>query len=557
MAMRHCPPLNATGTATSATAQHPEGRFVDVCASGQTPRAPAVKVNRAPPDPSPPVRLHHPERDGETALTDLLTQEPMSVCTTRHRRARASRPLALHPASPGSIPTRPAGLPDGGNARRRPLSTWLLAGVAGAVLALSGCGESARLTVEQGFGPSPELPPPNKTLIPTVNIAPATGWPDGVTPRAAPGTRVVAFASGLDHPRWLHVLPNGDVLVAESNRPPKDPDVTGFKDVLMGFFMKRAGAGVPSANRITLLRDADGDGVAEFQSVLLSGLYSPFGMALVDGRLYVANADAVVSFPYRTGDTRIDAAPTQLVALPGGPNNHHWTKGLIASPDGQRLYVSIGSNSNVAENGMAAEEGRAAIWEVDVNTGAHRVFASGLRNPVGMAWDGSGHTLWTVVNERDEIGSDLVPDYLTSVRDGAFYGWPYSYFGQHVDERVKPPRPDLVASAVVPEYALGAHTASLGLSWSGGHALPAPLAEGMFIGQHGSWNRRPHSGYQVIFIPFSGGQPSGPPVEVLTGFLSDDGQAQGRPVGVAIDRRGALLVADDVGNIIWRVAPDS
>jgi glucose/arabinose dehydrogenase len=269
----------------------------------------------------------------------------------------------------------------------------------------------------------------------------------------------------------------------------------------------------------------------------------------------VANADAVVSFPYRAGDTTIDAAPTELVKLPGGPNNHHWTKGLIASPDGQRLYVSIGSNSNVAENGMAAEEGRAAIWEVDLNSGAHRVFASGLRNPVGMAWDGSGSTLWTVVNERDEIGSDLVPDYLTSVRDGAFYGWPYSYFGQHVDARVKPPRPDLVARAVMPDYALGAHTASLGLSWSGGHALPAPFADGMFIGQHGSWNRRPHSGYKVIFVPFSGGRPSGEPVDVLTGFLSEDGKARGRPVGVAIDRRGALLVADDVGNIIWRVAP--
>ncbi|MDP2264401.1 MAG: sorbosone dehydrogenase family protein [Hydrogenophaga sp.] len=448
--------------------------------------------------------------------------------------------------TPGTLPGCPST-----RARRG----WLTAGVAGAVLALSACGESARLQVEQGFGPNPELPPPNKTLIPTVNIAPATGWVDGALPQSAPGTRAVAFASGLDHPRWLHVLPNGDVLVAESNRPPKDKDETGFKDVVMGFFMKRAGAGVPSADRITLLRDADGDGVAEVKSVLLSGLYSPFGMALMGERLYVANADAVVSFPYRAGDTTIDAAPTELVKLPGGPNNHHWTKGLIASPDGQRLYVSIGSNSNVAENGMEAEQGRAAIWEVDMNSGAHRVFASGLRNPVGMAWDGSGSTLWTVVNERDEIGSDLVPDYLTSVRDGAFYGWPYSYFGQHVDERVKPPRPDLVASAVKPDYALGAHTASLGLSWSGGNALPAPFAEGMFIGQHGSWNRRPHSGYKVIFVPFTGGRPSGEPVDVLTGFLSDDGKARGRPVGVAIDQRGALLVADDVGNIIWRVAP--
>lgn len=437
---------------------------------------------------------------------------------------------------------------------RRPAHGWHLAVAAGALLALGACGESAKLQVDQGMGPNPELPAPNKTLIPTVNIAEATGWPDGTLPKAAPGTRVVAFASGLDHPRWLHVLPNGDVLVAESNRPPKDESVTGFKDMVMGFFMKRAGAGVPSADRITLLRDADGDGVAEFQSVLLKGLYSPFGMALVGDRLYVANANAVLSFPYRTGDTRIDAAPTELVKLPGGPNNHHWTKGLIASPDGQRLYASVGSNSNVAENGMAAEEGRAAIWEVNIASGAHRVFATGLRNPVGMAWDGSGSTLWTVVNERDEIGSDLVPDYLTSVRDGAFYGWPYSYFGANLDERVKPPRPDLVATAVVPDYALGPHTASLGLSWSGGAALPAPFTEGMFIGQHGSWNRRPHSGYKVIFVPFSGGQPSGKPVDVLTGFLSDEGKALGRPVGVAVDKRGGLLVADDVGNIIWRVS---
>jgi glucose/arabinose dehydrogenase len=424
----------------------------------------------------------------------------------------------------------------------------------GALLLLGACGETAQLRVSQGTGPNPELPPPNKTLIPTVNIAPARGWPEGAGPTAAPGTQVVAFARDLSHPRWLHVLPNGDVLVAESNRPPKAPEVSGIRDWLAGLVMKRAGAGVPSAERITLLRDTDGDGVADQRSVLLGQLRSPFGMALVGQRLYVANTDAVVSFPYRTGDTTISAAPTKLLDLPAGPLNHHWTKGLIASPDGQRLYVSIGSNSNVGENGLAVEEGRAAIWEVDITSGAHRVLASGLRNPVGMAWDGSGRTLWTVVNERDELGSDLVPDYLTSVRDGAFYGWPYSYFGQHVDTRVQPPRPDLVARAVVPDYALGPHTASLGLAWSGGSRLPAPFVNGMFVGQHGSWNRRPHSGYKVIFVPFTEGRPSAQPVDLLSGFLSAKGEALGRPVGVALDRNGALLVADDVGNAIWRVS---
>lgn len=423
-----------------------------------------------------------------------------------------------------------------------------------ALLALGGCAESARFSVSEGTGPTPRLPAPNKTLIPTVNVAPAVGWPSGAAPTPAAGTRVTAFARDLAHPRWLLVLPNGDVLVAESAAPPRPPGSGGgVKAWVTGLFMKRAGAAVPSANRITLLRDADGDGVAEFRSVLLSGLHSPFGMALVGDRLFVANADAVLGFPYREGDTSIGAPGTPLVALPAGIN-HHWTKGLIASPDGQRLYVSVGSNSNVGERGMAAEEGRAAIWQVDVATGAHRLFATGLRNPVGMAWDASGRTLWTVVNERDELGSDLVPDYLTSVRDGGFYGWPYSYFGQHVDARVKPPQPALVATAIVPDYALGPHTASLGLASSNGSALPAPFAgEGMFIGQHGSWNRAPHSGYKVIFVPFQAGRPAGMPIDVLTGFLKADGKAQGRPVGVAIDRRGGLLVADDVGNAVWRV----
>lgn len=421
--------------------------------------------------------------------------------------------------------------------------------------ALSACGEVATLPVEAGMGPHPTLPAPNTTMIPTVNTARAIGWPPGALPVAAAGLAVNAFATGLDHPRWLYVLPNGDVLVAETNAPPKPEEASGgFKDWAAGVVMKRAGAKTESANRITLLRDADHDGVAETRTVLLQGLNSPFGMALIGNQLYVANADAVVRFPYETGQTQITAPAVKVTDLPAGIN-HHWTKNLIASPDGSKLYVSVGSNSNVAENGMAIEEGRAAIWEIDVATGNKRLYATGLRNPVGMAWAPDGKTLWTAVNERDELGSDLVPDYMTSVQDGGFYGWPYSYFGQHVDTRVKPPRPDLVARAIVPDYALGPHTASLGLAWSGGAKLPAPFVDGMFVGQHGSWNRDPRSGYKVIFVPFNGGTPSGPALDVLTGFLTENGQAQGRPVGVTIDRQGNLLLADDVGNVIWRVSP--
>src|SRR5512139_93632 len=343
------------------------------------------------------------------------------------------------------------------------LAAAVMAWACAAVLA--GCGDTARLTVAAGTGPMPELPPPHHTIIPTVNVAPAEPWSAGQGPRPADGLRVTAFARELDHPRWLLVLPNGDVLVAETNAPPKPDDGKGLKGWVMGLMMKRAGAAPPSANRITLLRDTNGDGVADQRSVLLQGLHSPFGMALVGDQLYVANSDAVVRFPYTAGSTRIDAPPVQVVALPAGPINHHWTKNLIASADGSKLYVTIGSNSNVAERGMQAETGRASIWEVDVKTGAHREFATGLRNPNGLAWEPRTGTLWTVVNERDEIGSDLVPDYLTSVRDGGFYGWPYSYYGGHLDERVKPQRPDLVARATVPDYALGPHTASLGLAW--------------------------------------------------------------------------------------------
>jgi glucose/arabinose dehydrogenase len=435
---------------------------------------------------------------------------------------------------------------------KHPLPRVVLMSVVAA--ALAACGEVATLPLSAGMGPSPSLPPPKPTLIPTVNIAPAQGWPANTRPTAAPGTTVVALASGLDHPRWLHVLPNGDVLVAESSAPPK-LDGGGIKGWFMKQSMKKAGAAVPSANRITLLRDADGDGVAETRSVFLEGLNSPFGMALVGNDFYVANTDAVVRFPYVAGQTQITSSGIKLTDLPAGPINHHWTKSLIANRDGSKLYATVGSNSNVAEKGMAVEEGRAAIWEIDTKTGTKRLYATGLRNPNGMAWEPITGMLWTVANERDEIGSDLVPDYMTSVRDGGFYGWPYSYFGQHVDERVKPPRPDLVAKAIAPDYALGAHTASLGLASSAGTTLPAPFQNGMFIGQHGSWNRKPHSGYKVVFVPFdSSGKPAGQPIDVLTGFLSAQGQAYGRPVGVALDQKGALLVADDVGNVIWRVS---
>ena len=425
--------------------------------------------------------------------------------------------------------------------------------LAASAVLLAGCGEVAQLPVAAGTGPNPALPAPNKTLLPTVNIAPARGWAAGAKPKAPEGTAVAAFASGLDHPRWLYVLPNGDVLVADTNAPPKPEDNQGIKGWVMGLVMKKAGAGVPSANRIMLLRDADGDGVAETKTVFAENLNSPFGMALVGNDLYVANTDAVVRYAYVPGATRVEGPATLVTELPAGPRNHHWTKNLVASRDGTMLYATVGSNSNVGENGMAAEEGRAAIWQIDRKAGTKRLFATGIRNPNGMAWEPSSGALWTVANERDEIGSDLVPDYLTSVRDGGFYGWPYSYYGQTVDARVEPPRPDLVAKAIAPDYALGPHTASLGLASSQGTSLPARFASGMFIGQHGSWNRQPHSGYKVIFVPFAGGKPSGEPLDVLTGFLTDEGNASGRPVGVALDAKGALLVADDVGNVIWRV----
>jgi hypothetical protein len=423
-------------------------------------------------------------------------------------------------------------------------------------LPLAACNDPQdTVTAEQSFGPSPILPAPQTSLIPTVNVAFAAGWPAGAKPAAGDGMTVNAFASGLDHPRALYVLPNGDVLVAETNAPPKPDDGSGILRWATRWVMGRAGANTPSANRITLLRDADGDGIAETRSIFIEGLNSPFGMALVGDDFYVADSDAIMKFPYHSGDLRITTPGVKLTDLPAGRINHHWTKDLTASPDGTKLYATVGSNSNVGENGVEAEANRAAVLEVDRASGKWRVFASGLRNPNGPSWQPQSGALWVTVNERDELGNDLVPDYMTSVKDGAFYGWPYSYFGQHVDDRVKPPRPDLVAKAIAPDYALGAHTASLGLTFNTGNLFPAAMAGGAFVGQHGSWNRKPRAGYKVIFVPFTDGKPSGGPQDILTGFLNAKGEAQGRPVGVKIDKQGALLVADDVGNTVWRVTP--
>lgn len=436
------------------------------------------------------------------------------------------------------------------------LLLWLLLSVALGTLAACGVFSvpEARVPIEQTYGPNPVLVQPKAEWLPSINVAEATPWRSGTMPRAAQGYTVNEFAGGLDHPRWLHVLPNGDVLVAESNAPPKPHEGVSFRGYFMDLFQSKAGAKTPSANRITLLRDRDGDGVAEFKSTFLSGLNSPFGMTLVDGQFYVANADAIVSFPYQDGATEISTPGKKIVDLPAG-RNHHWTKDVIASPDGTKLYATVGSNSNVAENGMEEEEGRAAVHEIDLATRRMRLFASGLRNPNGLSWQPDSGKLWVVVNERDEIGPDLVPDYMTSVQDGGFYGWPYSWYGQHVDERVQPQNPERVARAIKPDYALGPHTASLGLTFNTDDLFGPKMKNGAFVGQHGSWNRIPHSGYKVIFVPFANGKPSGPPRDILAGFLTDDGKALGRPVGVAIDRKGALLVADDVGNKIWRVVP--
>ncbi|AUC05650.1 sorbosone dehydrogenase family protein [Acinetobacter lwoffii] len=435
----------------------------------------------------------------------------------------------------------------------QPIQLLLTGASCALLLTMTGCTMPSKSPINDSYGSQPHLPKPKSSLLPTVNMAPAKGWPEGKMPTPATGLKVQAFAKGLQHPRWLYVLPNGDVLVAETDAPPKPDDSKGIKGKIMKWVMQRAGSSHPSANRISLLRDSNGDGVAEQKIVFLQNLNSPFGMALVGNMLYVANTDALMRFPYQNGATQITAAGTKVLDLPAGRLNHHWTKNVIANPAGSKLYITVGSNSNVAENGLEQEQGRALIMEFDIASAQARPFAIGLRNPNGMDWQPKSGTLWTVVNERDELGNDLVPDYLTSVKEGAFYGWPYSYYGQHVDTRVKPQKPALVARAIPPDYALGNHTASLGLAFYRADLMPQ-YRNGALIGQHGSWNRKPHSGYKVIFVPFQNGQPMGPPQDVLTGFLSDQGDAYGRPVGVAVDSSGAILVADDVGDVIWRVS---
>jgi glucose/arabinose dehydrogenase len=403
------------------------------------------------------------------------------------------------------------------------------------------------------YGPNPWLPEPTQYLLPPMSVPKAVGWKPGETPTVPAGLRIQAMAGGLMHPRIVYPLPNGDVLVVESNSPGTKPFRP--KDYIQGKVKARAGAAAKGGNRITLLRDANGDGIPELRTVLVDHLHSPYGVAWVAGTLYVANTDAILAFPFTPGQTRITAPGVKLADLPAGQIDHHWTKALVASPDGSKLYVGVGSNSNITENGMDAEEGRAAIYEVDRATGAKRIYATGTRNPTNLAIQPGTGTLFAVVNERDEIGPDLVPDYVTSIRDGGFYGWPWSYWGNHVDVRVHPQNPAMVARAIRPDYGLSSHVASLGLAFSEGETLSPRFATGVFVGEHGSWDRSPLNGYQVIFVPFMNGRPSGAPVPVVTGFLAPDHRTvRGRPVGVALDRTGALIIADDVGNIVWRVS---
>ena len=435
---------------------------------------------------------------------------------------------------------------------RTTLSTTALAALC---LALAGCDGESDFDITSQIGPDPALPEPSNALVPALKVAEVIGWDAGETPSVPDGLAITAYATDLANPRTVHTLPNGDVLVIQSRGPSGEPK-TRPKDFIRGWIMSMAhGGGGPQkeSNLITLLRDTDRDGVVDVRSDLLTGLDSPFGVAWIDDTLYVAATDAILAYPYELGQTEISAAPTVLTPLPGGPINHHWTKDLALSPDGEKLYASVGSNSNIVENGIEAEKGRAAIWEVDRETGASRVYASGLRNPNGLTFEPETGALWTVVNERDELGPNLVPDYMTSVRDGAFYGWPWSYYGDHVDPRVRPLRPDMVEAAIPPDYALSSHVAALGLAFSMDSALPAPFANGAFIGEHGSWNRDHFNGYRVVFVPFEAGRPAGMTQDVVTGFLDGD-QTRGRPVGLTIDGTGALLVADDAGNTVWRVA---
>jgi glucose/arabinose dehydrogenase len=418
------------------------------------------------------------------------------------------------------------------------------------VAALAACGPKT-IDPRTQYGPNPPLPAPHQYLIPPMKVPPLRGWRTGETPVVPAGLQVRPFATGFLHPRMVYALPNGDVLVVESNGP-KAP-VYRLKDYIESKVKAVAGSGGKGGNRITLLRDADGDGAPELRTIFIDHLTSPFGVVLVGNDLYVANTDAIMRFPYVPGETRITAPGVQVTELPAGPIDHHWTKALTASPDGTKLYVGVGSNSNITENGMAAEYGRAAVWEVDPATGMKRIYASGLRNPTGLAFEPTTGQLWAIVNERDEIGPDLVPDYMTAVKENAFYGWPYSYYGQHVDVRAQPQRPDLVAKAIAPDYALSSHVAALGIAFSQGTSLPAPYRSGVFVGEHGSWDRSPLNGYKVIYVPFQGGRPAGGPQDLVTGFVTADGRSKGRPVGVALDRTGALLIADDVGNTVWRV----
>lgn len=427
----------------------------------------------------------------------------------------------------------------------------LLLGVFGAALALAGCDDHGGDPQAQ-IGANPTLPEPQQYLLPPMHIARSSSWSPGETPTVAQGLQVHALAAGLEHPRSVYVLPNGDVLVVESSGP-KAP-IHRPKDLIMGWVQSFAGAGAKGGNRITLLRDLDANGVAKQRTVFLDHLNSPFGVALVGNDFYVAETDALVRYPYKDGETSIAAPGIKLTDLPGGPINHHWTKSLLASADGKKLYVGVGSNSNITENGIQAEAERAAIWEVDRESGAHRIFASGVRNPTGLQWEPQSGRLWAIANERDELGPDLVPDYMTSIKDGGFYGWPYSYYGQHIDPRVMPQRPDLVASAVVPDYALSSHVAPLGVAFYTGSNLPMQYRGGAFVGEHGSWDRNPLNGYKVVYVPFSDGRPSGPAQDVVTGFLDGAQQARGRPVGLAVDKAGGLLIADDLGNTVWRVS---
>lgn len=404
------------------------------------------------------------------------------------------------------------------------------------------------------LGSNPYLPPIHQYLLPPMHTAKVTGW-NGAAPAVAAGLKVQQFATGLANPRSLYVLPNGDVLVVETGAPPAP--VNRPKEIIMNWVEKTAHSRTKPGQRILLLRDTNGDGLPDQRTVFIDHLNSPFGVVLVGNELYVANTDAVVRYPYTTGQTRITAPGTKLCDLPGGPIDHHWTKSLAASPDGATLYAGVGSNSNITENGIQAEVGRASIWQIDRATGAHREFATGLRNPNGLEFEPQTHVLWAVINERDELGPDLVPDYLTSVRDGAFYGWPYSYYGQHVDPRVQPQRPDLVATAVVPDYALSSHVAPLGMVFYTGTNLPVHYRGGAFVGEHGSWDRTALNGYKVVYVPFDNGRPAGPAEDVVSGFLVDGDQARGRPVGLAVDGQGGLLIADDTGNSVWRVSAAS